>query len=68
MSSPLAKDINNALQGQVLSLRPLVVKGSPQSPKAWACGDANAPSGMAPIGKNRTTRKPMFLPTSCRNP
>lgn len=62
------KDINNALQGQVLSLRPLLVKGSPQSPMAWACGDAEAPSGMAPIGKNRTTLKPMFLPSSCRNP
>ncbi len=62
------KDINSALQGQVLSLRPLVVKGSPQSPMAWACGDATAPSGMAPIGKNRTTLKPMFLPTSCHSP
>lgn len=62
------KDINNALQGQVLSLRPLVVKGSPQSPIAWACGDAGAPSGMVPVGKNRTTLKPMFLPSICRNP
>jgi len=62
------KDINIALQGQVLSLRPLVVKGSPQSPMAWACGNATAPAGMVPIGKNRTTLKPMFLPTSCRNP
>lgn len=62
------KDINRALQGRVLSLRPLVVKGSPQSPMAWACGEATAPSGMVPIGKNRTTLKPTFLPTSCRSP
>ncbi|HZX72321.1 MAG TPA: pilin [Rhodanobacter sp.] len=62
------KDINNALQGQVLSLRPLVVEGSPQSPIAWACADAPAPSGMTPIGTNRTTLKPTFLPSSCRGP
>jgi len=62
------KDINHALQGQVLSLRPLLVQGSPQSPMAWACGDAGAPSGMTPIGTNRTTLKPTFLPSSCRGP
>ena len=62
------KDINTALQGQVLSFRPLVVTGSPQSPMAWACADAPAPSGMAPVGKNRTTLKPMYLPSSCRGP
>lgn len=62
------KDINIALQGQVLSLRPLLVKGSPQSPMAWACGDTAAPSGMVAVGKNLTTLKPMFLPSSCRSP
>ena len=62
------KDINRALQGQVLSLRPLVVKGSPQSPMAWACGEAAAPAGMTVVGSNRTTLKPMFLPSSCRSP
>jgi hypothetical protein len=51
----------------VPSLRPLVVKGSPQSPMAWACGDSATPSGMAPVGKNRITLKPMFLPSSCRS-
>ncbi|MDE1894484.1 MAG: pilin [Pseudomonadota bacterium] len=62
------KDINSALQGRVLSLRPLLVQGSPQSPMAWACGDAGAPSGMLPVGTNRTTLAPMFLPSSCRSP
>ena len=62
------KDINNSLQGKVLSLRPLVVQGSAQSPMAWACGDAPAPSGMSAIGKNRTTLGPIFLPSSCRGP
>lgn len=62
------QDINAALQGQVLSLRPLVVQGSPHSPIAWACGDAPAPSGMSTIGTNRTTLKPTYLPSSCRGP
>lgn len=60
--------INAGLQGQVLSLRPLVVNGSLLSPIAWACGDAAAPSGMAAVGKNRTTLKPIFLPSNCRRP
>ena len=62
------KDINNALQGKVLSFRPLVVKGSPESPMAWSCNDAAVPSGMEPIGENRTTLSPMFLPGICRGP
>lgn len=62
------KDINVALQGQTLSLRPLVVQGSPRSPIAWSCGNAPAPSGMSVVGQNRTTLKPVFLPTTCRGP
>jgi type IV pilus assembly protein PilA len=62
------KDINAALQGQTLSLRPLVVQGSPRSPIAWSCGSAPAPSGMSVVGQNRTTLKPMFLPSTCRGP
>ena len=62
------RNINSALQGQVLSLRPLVVKGSPHSPIAWACGESPAPEGMAAIGTNRTTLKAIYLPSSCRAP
>ena len=62
------KDINAALQGQTLSVRPLVVQGSPRSPIAWSCGSAPAPSGMSVVGHNRTTLKPVFLPTTCRGP
>ena len=62
------RDITLPLQGKVLSLRPLVVKGSPESPIAWACGGADAPSGMETVGTDRPPLKPMFLPSSCRNP
>ena len=63
-----SKDINMALQGQTLSMRPLVVQGSPRSPIAWSCGNAPAPSGMSVAGRDRTTLKPTFLPTTCRGP
>ncbi|HEX7370785.1 MAG TPA: pilin [Rhodanobacteraceae bacterium] len=62
------KDINAALEGKVLTLRPLVVKGSPHSPIAWSCANAAAPSGMLPVGQDHTTLKPMFLPSNCRGP
>ena len=62
------KDINVALQGKVLTLRPLVVEGSPRSPIAWSCADQAIPPGMQAVGKNATTLKNMFLPSSCRSP
>lgn len=62
------KNINTALQGQTLSMRPLVVQGSPRSPIAWSCASAPAPSGMSVVGHDRTTLKPMFLPSTCRGP
>jgi type IV pilus assembly protein PilA len=60
------QDINVALRARVLTLRPLVVKGSPQSPIAWSCASAKIPSGMRAIGTDHTTVKPMFLSASCR--
>lgn len=60
------KGINRALQGRVLTLRPLIVKGSPQTPLAWLCGRASAPAGMAAVGKDKTTLTPVTLPSSCR--
>ena len=62
------KDINAALQGKVLSLRPLVVQGSPRSPIAWSCAGQAIPPGMQPVGRDATTLKTMFLPSSCRAP
>ena len=62
------RDINAALQGKVLSMQPLVVPDSPNSPIGWACGDAGAPAGMRLVGTNRTTLKARLLPSSCRKP
>ncbi len=60
------QNVNQLLAGRVLTLRPLVVKGSPRSPVAWLCGDAVAPSGMKPVGGNHTTLRNMVLPSACR--
>lgn len=59
--------INQAIRGGVLTLRPLTVKGSPQSPLAWSCGHAQVPSGMQATGTDKTTLKPTILPFSCRS-
>lgn len=56
-----------ALQGHVLTIRPLVVKGSPESPIAWLCGYASPPQGMDPVGTDHSTVKPVLLPGNCRS-
>lgn len=62
----LGNRINALLDGQVLSLRPMVVTGSPESPVSWTCGHAEPPAGMEAIGENRTTVDDRFLPPACR--
>jgi type IV pilus assembly protein PilA len=62
----LGNRINALLDGQVLSLRPMVVTGSPESPISWTCGNAEPPVGMEAIGENRTTVDDRFLPPTCR--
>lgn len=56
------------MQGSVLTIRPLLVDGSPESPIAWLCGYADPPHGMSPVGANRTTLKQLYLPTNCQGP
>jgi len=58
---------NKNLNGQVLTLQPIVVKGSPASPMSWRCGYRGVPSGMEAVGENRTNASLMFLPSSCRS-
>ncbi|HEX5487576.1 MAG TPA: pilin [Rhodanobacteraceae bacterium] len=60
------QDINEGLRGGVLTLRPLVVDGSPESPIAWACGTSKIPSGMHAVGQDHTTLAAKYLPSLCR--
>jgi type IV pilus assembly protein PilA len=53
------------LKDKVLSIRPMVVKGSPESPISWVCGNAKVPDGMIAVGENKTDVVSSFLPMGC---
>lgn len=57
---------HTTLQGQVLSIRPQVVIGSPTSPISWLCGDSQPPKGMKAVGENKTTLDNAVSPHTCR--
>ena len=54
------------MKGQILSIRPLYVKGSPASPISWVCGNGQIPEGMLAAGENKTSIEKMYLPAPCR--
>ncbi len=54
------------LRGKYLSIRPIVVAGSPDSPMSWICGMAKVPNGMAAVGENKTDIEISNLPLECR--
>lgn len=62
----LGNRVNALLDGKVLTLRPLVVVDSPESPVSWTCGNAPPPAGMLAVGDNRTTVADRYLPPICR--
>lgn len=62
----LGNKVNSQVRGQVISIRPLVVSGSPTSPVSWVCGNSPAPDGMEAVGENRTSAGDRFLPSACR--
>jgi len=62
----LGNRINSHLAGKVLTLRPIVVKGSPLSPVSWICGRASPPDGMEAVGEDRTDLDDRVIPTVCR--
>jgi type IV pilus assembly protein PilA len=59
--------VNKHLEGHVVTLQPIVVKGSPMSPMSWRCGYRGVPNGMEALGDNRTNVDPSVLPSSCRS-
>jgi type IV pilus assembly protein PilA len=59
--------VNKAIEGQIVTLQPIVVKGSPASPMSWRCGYRGVPNGMESVGANLTNMDRRFLPTSCRS-
>lgn len=56
---------NGVLKKKVLSVRPMVVKNSPESPISWVCGNSSVPNGMTAVGANNTTIEHRYLPVNC---
>lgn len=54
------------IKNKTLSIQPVMVKGSPESPISWICGKAEVPAGMQAVGENRTDLELKDLPLGCR--
>ncbi len=54
------------IKNKTLSIQPIMVKDSPESPISWICGKAVAPDGMQAVGENRTDIDIKNLPLNCR--
>ena len=61
----LGNKVAKPLQGKIISLRPAVVTGSPNSPISWLCGPAKPVPGMSAIGNNKTNLTAATIPLSC---
>ena len=55
------------LQGKTLTVQPVYVEGSPNSPVSWICGWDVTPPGMRTAGENLTDIPASSLPFKCRN-
>lgn len=55
-----------SIKNKTLSIQPVMVKGSPESPASWICGKAAVPAGMQAVGENRTDLELKDLPLNCR--
>jgi type IV pilus assembly protein PilA len=62
----LGNNVNVAVKDKILTIRPIVVKGSPASPFSWVCGGGTVPDAMEAKGLNKTTLSNEFLPAVCR--
>lgn len=54
------------IKNKTLSIQPIMVTGSPESPISWVCGRAAVPAGMQAKGENRTDIELKDLPLNCR--
>ncbi|HEY8940336.1 MAG TPA: pilin [Cellvibrio sp.] len=54
------------IKNKTLTVQPVVVNGSPESPISWICGKAAVPNGMSAVGENRTDIDVKHLPINCR--
>ena len=62
----MGQKLPQKLHHKILSIRPVLVKDSPDSPVSWICGLNEVPAGMTAAGTNLTDMEPLFLPGRCR--
>jgi len=62
----LGQKLPSQLHHKIISVRPVFVKDSPNSPVSWICGLNDIPSGMTGAGINLTDLDSLFLPGRCR--
>ena len=58
--------VNGALKGKTLTLRPAVVEDAPIVPVSWVCAHAAVPDKMSAQCVDRTDVPARFLPFNCR--
>lgn len=63
----LGNKASKPLHGKILSLRPAIVTGSPNSPISWLCGAEEPVAGMEAAGENKTDLDDSIVPRSCDN-
>ena len=62
----LGNKIRPELKGKFVSLRPIFVPGTENTPVSWICGNDTVPPNMLAAGENRTNIESFRLPVSCR--
>lgn len=62
----LGQKLPEKLHGKIISIRPVYIKDSPNSPVSWVCGNDEIPSGMLAAGINLTDTPALVLPGRCR--
>lgn len=55
-----------SLAGTQVTIRPVTVEGSPNSPVSWLCGYDAVPEGMSAAVDNRTDLELRYMPLRCR--
>jgi len=66
MHLTLGQELPEQLHDKIISIRPVFVKDSPNSPISWICGLNDVPNGMTAAGTNLTNLDTRFLPGRCR--
>ena len=66
MHLTLGQKLPEKLHNKIITIRPVFVKDSPNSPVSWICGNNKVPTGMTASGVNLTDVEPLFLPGRCR--